>query len=419
MFCLVDCNNFYVSCERVFNPKLEKKPVVVLSNNDGCVISRSNQAKALNIKMGALYFKNKDFFKERGVCVYSSNYPLYADMSNRVMSVLKRFCPDIEIYSIDEAFLDFKTIYHKDLLLYAKEIKETVKQWTGIPVSVGLASTKTLAKAANLYAKKNFECQGAFEINDSTDIEALLSEISPEDIWGIGKQYLSILKANNINTALDLRNASDVWIKKNLTISGLRTVWELRGRSCIAFEMVSSPKKQIGCSRSFPSAVTKLSELEEAVSAYVSAAAKKLRRQNSLTSYVGVFLLTNCFNDRPQYSNRAGLCLVEPSSYTPELVGAAIKVLKVIFREGYRYKKLGVFFKDISSLENFQYTFSKSQNNRNRQNSLMNTVDKLNSSLGTDALKVASQGISQSWRMRQNKLSFRFTTRWSELPVVK
>jgi DNA polymerase V len=284
VYSLIDCNNFYVSCERVFNPKLEGKPVIVLSNNDGCVIARSNESKALGIGMGVPVFKCKDLIKKHKIQVYSSNYTLYADMSQRVMDTLAQFTSDVEVYSIDEAFLSLSEFMSLNLTEYARDIRSTVKRWTGIPVSIGIGSTKTLAKVANKLSKRNPQYGGVFDITSHTQMNELLEQIRVEDIWGIGRQYTKLLNQNGIYTALQLKNASDTWIRKHMSVSGLRTVWELRGISCIPLEEAPPSKKAIISSRSFGRPVESLEELKEAIASYISRASEKLRAQQSVTS---------------------------------------------------------------------------------------------------------------------------------------
>lgn len=300
IFALVDCNNFYVSCERVFNPKLRGKPVIVLSNNDGCAVARSEEAKSIGVPMGAPVFMYQDLFRRHKVEMLSSNYTLYGDMSHRVMSTLSRFTPSMENYSIDEAFLDLSGFDHTNLTEYAKEIQATVKRWTGIPVSIGIAPSKTLAKIANKLAKKNPMCKGVLDITNHPRLDDFLQSINLEDVWGVGRQYTKLLMRNRILTALDLKNASDFWVKKHMTIVGLRMVLELRGISCIELDELNEPKQEIIRSRSFGKSVTDLQELKEAVAFHTTRAAEKLREQHSIASYISAFIETNRFKiDEP------------------------------------------------------------------------------------------------------------------------
>jgi len=419
IFALVDCNNFYVSCERVFNPKLEGKPVIVLSNNDGCVVARSDEVKALGVKMGIPAFKCKDLIKKHRIHVYSSNYALYGDMSQRVMDTLAQFTPDLEIYSIDEAFLSLSGFTSLNLTQYGKHIKNTIKKWTGIPVSIGISPTKTLAKVANHIAKKNPQFEGVFDITEHPQIDVLLDSIEVADVWGIGYQYSQFLNQNGIYTALQLKNAPDKWIKKHLTVVGLRTVDELRGISCIPLEQVAPPKKGIISSRSFGRPVETLAELKEAVATYVSRAAEKLRSQKSVASCVHVFLTTNRFKDEPQYSNYATFWLPIPTAYTPDLIHYAHQNLEKMFKPGYRYKKAGIMLTGILSQQQVQLNLITPSYHPSREKILMKTIDQINARWGSDTVKYAVAGIQRLWKMRQSKKSPRFTTYWKEIPVVR
>ncbi|MDQ1266391.1 MAG: Y-family polymerase, partial [Bacteroidota bacterium] len=290
---LVDCNNFYASCERVFNPKLYGKPIVVLSNNDGIIVARSDEAKALGIKMGEPLFKIQDLVRRHNIQVFSSNYTLYGDMSCRVMRVLEQYSQDVEIYSIDEAFLSLWGMERNDLTEYCRNIRNIVRQWTGITVSVGIAETKTLAKLANRIAKKNPKFGGVLNLIGDPNIEEYLKITLVEDIWGVGRQYTKFLNNHGIKTAYDFVNSNDKWIKKNMTVMGLRTCFELRGIPCIKLEYAVPAKKAIVCSRSFGKPVIEKQELHEAVSLFTTRAAEKMRRQNSAASLLTVFLRTN------------------------------------------------------------------------------------------------------------------------------
>lgn len=330
IFALVDCNNFYASCERVFNPMLSNIPVVILSNNDGCAIAMSNEAKALGIKIGTPLFKLQKLIDDNGVKIFSSNYTLYGDLSQRVMDTLSTFTPEMEVYSIDEAFLSLDG-FNRDLDKYGREIRSTIKQHTGIPVSVGIAKTKTLAKLANRTAKKHKVLNGVLDLSSLPEatIDKYLNIFNVSDIWGIGEQNTKKLNNVGIYTALQLKNCSDQWVQNNLGgVVGLRTVWELRGISCIDIESVRPDKKAIISSRSFGLSVEELTDLEESVADYVSRAAVKLRKQNCLTGNLQVYLATNYFkpNDA-HYSNSASMLLANPTDYTPELIQKAITLL--------------------------------------------------------------------------------------------
>jgi DNA polymerase V len=420
IFALVDCKNFYVSCERVFDPRLAGKPVVVLSNNDGCVIARSSEAKALGIAMGMQAFQCKDLIKQYGVAVYSSNYALYGDMSQRVMGTLAQFTPDIEIYSIDEAFLSLTGFNALDLTAYARHIATTVRQWTGIPITIGIGPTKTLAKVAHKIAKRNPEFEGVFDITSHPRLDEVLDSVAVADVWGVGGQYAKLLNRNGISTALGLKHASDRWVKEHMKVTGLRTVLELRGESCIRLEQVAAPKKGIVSSRSFGKPVTTLAKLREAVAAYVTRAAEKLRAQKSAASWIHVFLATNPFNDEPQYSNFFTARLPVPTGRTPELIHAARQNLEKIFKPGFAYKRAAVMLTGIVRDNQIQTNlFMPYYYDNDRRNKLMKIVDELNARFGSDTVRYAAAGIEQPWKMRPARRSDRFTTRWQELPVAK
>ncbi len=418
IFALVDCNNFYVSCERVFNPSLEGRPVIVLSNNDGCAVARSNEAKALGIGMGTPYFKVENIVKKHNVKVFSSNYTLYADMSQRVVNVLNDFTPNLEIYSIDESFLSFNRHKNIDLTDYAKNIRSRVKKWTGLPVSIGIAPTKTLAKIANKLAKKNPMCQGVFNITNHSRIDDFLESVGVEDVWGVGPAYSKLLKYHRIHTALKLRDTNEDWIRKHMTVIGLRTVWELKGISCIGLEDVTPDKKEIVSSRSFGRPVETRKELEEAVSSYVTRAAEKLRSQNSIASYVTTFIETNRYKDEPQYNNSATARLSIPTDYTPELIENAHICLDRIYKSGYRFKKAGVMLGGIVPSNEVQLNLLVKQD-RSRDKKIMDALDEINLTWGTDTVKYASSGLEPKWKMRRRMMSPRYTTCWDELAVVR
>ncbi|HWP91547.1 MAG TPA: Y-family DNA polymerase [Thermodesulfobacteriota bacterium] len=420
IFALVDCNNFYCSVERVFNPKLRKRPVVVLSNNDGCVVARSEEAKTLGIPMGAPAFLWEQTFKNNNVAVLSSNYSLYGDMSQRVMSILSQFTPDIQFYSIDEAFLNLSGFSNLNLTEYAKEIKSTVYRWTGIPISIGIGPTKTLSKIANKLAKKNPMCSGVFDITNHPRTDDFLASVNVEDIWGVGRQYAKLLNRNGVFTALDLKNAPENWVKKYMTIVGHRTQLELRGISCIELDDLNEPKKQIIRSRGFGRPVTSLNELRESISTHTTRATEKLREQRSVAFHISVFIETNRFKtDEPYYGNLAGCSLPEPSAYTPLLIKYALQCLDRIFREGYKYSRAGVMVTDIVPEDQIQLNLYEHPRDVERDKSLMRAVDRLNDKWGSNTIRYGSSGIEQEWRMRRAKLSPRYTTNWDEILVVK
>lgn len=406
---LIDCNQFYVSCEQVFNPKLRKKPVVVLSNNDGIVVARSKEAKAMGIPMGAAFFQYADLFKAQKVHVLSSNYTLYGDMSQRVMHVLSRFSPDMEEYSIDEAFL---RIADNNPIAIAKEIKATVLKWTGIPVSIGIGSTKTLAKVANDISKKK---EGIFMFSDAAQIDATLENLDVEEIWGIGRQLAAALREEGIKNARAFKDAGDAWIKKRFSVVLLRTAYELRGISALFLNELPVPRKSITCSRSFGKPATKLKEIEEALASYTANAAEKLRKEELLPSFLTVFIMTSPFREQ-SYSNSWTMTLDEPSTFTPELTAKAKKALSKIFKAGYLYKKVGIIMGGFAPQTNYQPDLFRSDEKQTaKQKRAMQAVDHLNRRFGDASVRFAAEGIRQHWKMKRGNVSPRFTTSWDEL----
>ena len=338
---LVDCNSFYVSCERLFNPSIIKKPVVVLSSNDGCVISRSTEAKALGIKMGEPYFKVKKIVKTNNVKIFSSNYSLYGDISRRVMKTLKQFSPAIEIYSIDEAFLNLSSIKDEDLFEHANKIRKTVLKWTGIPTSIGIGTTKTLSKAANYIAKK--EKSGIVNLINSKKIDEILAQIKINDVWGVGQQLTKFYIKNGINTAYELKNVHNGWIKKNTNVCGSRTAMELKGIPCTPLETYQEKRKNCCVSRSFGKKVTKLEELNEAIATHCLNAAEKIRSDNQTTKRLTVFIRTSPFQkDNNYYANSKDIDLPFRTNDSIELVKQALNALKYIYKKGYKYQKTGI-----------------------------------------------------------------------------
>ncbi len=414
IFALVDCNNFYVSCERVFNPRLNHRPVVVLSNNDGCVVARSNEAKALGIPMGIPEFQIRQLIKEHQIAVFSSNYTLYGDMSQRVMETLSTFSPDLEIYSIDEAFLSLTGFASRNLSDYGRLIRARVKQDTGIPVSVGIATTKTLAKIAGDIAKKSDG--GVFDLTGA-DRTNILAKTQVADIWGIGRAHTHFLHNHGIMTALQLSEASDQFIRKHMGVVGLRLVMELRGLSCLELEQCPSQKKGITCSRSFGRSITQLHEMEEAISTYVSRAAEKLRRERLSVSSLSVFLHTNQFKDVTQYSNALTFTLPVATDSTPELIAAALEGIRKIWRDGFAYKKAGVMFLSLVPASQIQTSLFDAAD-RSRATKLMATLDAINHRFGAGTLQYASSGITKEWKASVNHCSPAYTTRWDELPIA-
>lgn len=414
---LVDCNNFFASCERVFRPDLLGKPIVVLSNNDGNIIARSNEAKALGIAMGEPYFKARPFLKKHNVHVFSSNYTLYGDMSHRVMDILQRIEPDVEVYSIDEMFISFPIGKKNNLTDHGRYMKALVKQWTGIPVSIGFAPTKTLAKLANRIAKKDPQHTGVFDMTVLEESDEVLAATKVEDIWGIGRQYTKKLNNHGIVTARHLQHADDGWIRKHLTVTGLRTVWELRGIPCIPLEKAPAPKKGIVTSKSFGRVVTSLEELGEAVTTYISRAAEKLRSQRSVTGSVSVFITTNRFKPKkPQYANSLMISLSKTTSSTPILIKQALQCLRKIYKPGYEYKKAGVMLTEIIP-DSWQQGNLFTEETSGKE--LMKVLDAINAKWGHSTVQYASAGFKKNWSFKREQLSQAYTTRWDQLPIVK
>ena len=418
MFALVDCNNFYASCERVFDPRLEQRPIVVLSNNDGCVIARSNEAKALGIAMGEPAFQKEEVYAKHNVAVFSSNFALYGDMSQRVMRTLAQHSAAMEIYSIDEAFLECGGLTADGLDRFGSQLRKTVKQWTGIPVSIGVAPTKTLAKVANHIAKRLPDNSGVCVLNKEETIEYCLKKLPVEKLWGVGRRYALFLRSWGINTAWDLRRMPEGWVKDNMTVVGLRLQKELKGEPCIPLENQPQKKKEICTSRSFGTMVTELDELKQAVSMYATRCAEKLRTQNSCTNLVEVFLHTNPFRpDLPQYKNVRFVRLPVASNSTLNVVQAALRGLQSIYRTGYQYKKAGVIVSGLVPSNTIQYNLFY-PTDEDRHTRLMTAMDKVNDREGRDVLRVAEQGFDRRWTLRQERLSPCYTTRWADFMTI-
>lgn len=418
-FALVDVNNCYVSCERVFNPKLEGRPVIVLSNNDGCAVARSAEVKALGVKMGEPWFKMKDLARKHGIIALSSNYELYADMSNRLMTLLSRFSPDQEIYSIDECFLGMAGFENYDLIEYGREIRQTVKQWTGLPVCVGFASTKTLAKLANHCAKKSLAgVDGVCDLGRLSDGERsrLFAALPVGEIWGVGRRLSAQLIARGIGTVEALRVADAKTLLREFSVVLERTIAELNCVSCMAMEDAAPNKQQIMSSRSFGQPVYDLDGLGEAVASYIAIAAAKLRSQASLAGAIQVYVMTNAFkpND-PQYQNGLIIPLPESTDDTLRLIKVALWGLKKIYRPGYAYKKAGVALMNFSNASNIQFgLFSTLKDNTG----LMRVMDQINQAWGRGTVHSAAEGLQKEWKMKREKKSPGYTTRWDELPVA-
>ena len=414
MIALVDCNNFYASCERVFNPKIENKPVIVLSNNDGCVIARSNEAKALGIKMGEPAFKIKCLIEKHNINIFSSNFALYGDLSKRVMNVMSAETDRIEIYSIDEAFLDFTDYASKERGI---AIKNKVQQWTGIPVSVGIAPTKVLAKVAGHIAKKHTKA-GVFMFDDESLIRRALNVFKVEDLWGIGRKNAKKLKAFGIHTALQFRECDSNWIRINLSINGVRLQKELHAEVCYPLELTRKRKQNICTARSFGIEIKELSKLKEAIGSYANTCAAKLRKEKSCCTSISVFLSTNPFRPKAkQYSPYKVIQLDVPTNDSMEIVKFAIKALGSIYRDDYIYKKVGVIVGRIVPQEQIQLSLFDSLD-REKRKSINVAVDKINATMGKNKVKLAVQGNGRKWKLKQEKLSPCYTTRFTDILEV-
>jgi len=419
-FALIDCNNFYASCERVFDPSLRKRPVVILSNNDGCVIARSDEAKSSGIEMGVPEFKIRKFVRERKVAVRSSNYALYGDMSRRVMETIQAVTPNMEVYSIDEAFAEISGRNHQEIIEKGKEIRRRVLQWTGIPVSVGLARTKTLAKLANETAKSDEKSGGVMALRSKHDHRNLLKGTSVDEIWGVGRNYSKTLKKHGIFTAWDLIQQPDSWIRAKMKVTGLRTVWELRGHSCLEIEHAVDQRKGILSSRSFGRPVYDLNDLMEAVSSFTERASEKLRKQNSLAGMITVTLVTDKYsNPGLPYKFGLNVDLETPTADLTTLISVARKCAAHLFEKGRKYKKAWVMLTGLVPDSEIQTGLFFEVDYTPQKKSLMDSLDQINSKFGNRTLHSASSGIDQSWQMKQQFLSPKYTTRWDEILTVR
>jgi len=408
---LVDCDNFFVSCERVFNPSLRKKPVVVLSSNDGCVISRSEEAKRLGLKMDP-YFKIKDFCKDNGVKVFSSNFALYADMSSRVMSILQDMAPEVEVYSIDEAFLNLSHIPSSRIDAFAKEIRDKILQDTGIPVSIGISSTKSLAKIAQTIAKKNKQI-GIYKLLNEDEQTKALTVTSASDIWGIGRSSSLCLEDLGIYTALQFRDANTSVIRKYLKLPGQKLQHELKGISCFEIEQIHEAKQNITVSRSFSRSVVKLDEMQYAVSEFVARAAVKLRRQNSVCAGVYVYIRTGMFDAGKKYSANTIEYFDTSTNDTAKIITAAKRGLQKIFKQGYDFKKAGIVLLNLEE-ERFKQ-LSLGEGASDKKSNILSVVDTINQKIGVNTLFYLAQGVNQKWKSSRNFCSKNYTTKWNEL----
>ena len=418
MFALADCNNFFASCERVFRPDLQGKPVIVLSNNDGCAIARSNEAKALGIKMGAPFFKIRDIVRRHNVAVFSGNMALYGDMSQRVRWVLEEFAPGIEVYSIDEAFLDLRGMKNIDFGAYAKRISAQCWKMTSIPVSVGIAPTKTLAKIASKLCKQYPKLRGGCYMYRPQDIEKVLRKFPIEDVWGIGRRTAPKLKARGVNTAYEFTQMPEGVVRMMLGIGGVRTWKELRGIPCLEFEDGFEAKQSICVSRSFSSEIYEVKELQEQIANFASAMASKLRKQQSVTSEMVVFAYTNRFReDVPQIHANTLVPFITPTAEERIIIAQAVSAAKTLFKQGFGYKKAGVIATKIVSEKHVIHSLFEDREAVEREHKITSALDTINAAFGQGTIKLAVQGSVEIKSSSENQ-SPHYTTRWSDIPLV-
>jgi len=421
LFALVDCNNFYASCEKLFAPTLAGRPVVVLSNNDGCVVARSAEAKALGIAMGVPWFKIAASAESQGVVALSSNYALYADMSNRVVEVLSAFTPDLEVYSIDDSFLDLTGFRHLDLVGYAQEIRQRVGRWIGLPVCIGIGASKTLAKLANHFAKKGPAFEGVCDLTslDEATRFRLFSETPVDEVWGVGRRIASRLSEMGIETAEALRRSDPDWIRAQFSVVLSRTVRELNGLSCLSLETVTPPKQQIMASRSFGNRVLDIEDLREAIAHHVSRAAEKLRAQGDEAGALTVMIRTNPFKPtEPQYQRTVTLPLTTPTSDTLHLIAVAQRMLDDVFRPGFAYHKAGIMLSELRSATTRQADLFGVPAQDTRRQAAMRVMDEINQKWGRGTVRASAAGHRAGWQMRRERLSPAYTTSWSGLPTA-
>ena len=422
MFALVDVNSFYASCETAFRPDLKGRPVVVLSNNDGCVIARNAEAKTIGVKMGDPYFRQKDLFRRCGVVCFSSNYELYADMSSRVMATLEALSPRCEIYSIDEAFCDLSGVRNCRVLEdFGRELKDAVYQNTGLAVGVGIAQTKTLAKLANHAAKKwQKQTGGVVDLSNLERQRKLMSALPVDDVWGIGRRIGKKLEAMGIKTVLELADTDIRFIRKHFNVVLERTVRELRGEPCLELEEFAPVKQEIVCSRSFGERITDYDAMRQAICSYASRAAEKLRGEHQFCRFISTFVKTSPFAlNEPYYGNSASVKLLTPTQDSRDIIAAATRSLDAIWKDGHRYQKAGVMLGDFFSQGIAQLNLFDDNAPRRGSEKLMEVLDHLNAKEGKGALYFAGQGIQQQWAMKREMLSPRYTTRYEDLLQVK
>jgi len=413
---LADCNSFYASCEKIFNPAIADKPVVVLSNNDGIVVALSSEAKAIGIERGSPLFKIKELVKKYDVQVFSSNYALYGDISRRVFDLLGDYAPEIEVYSIDEAFMNFTDV-NRDLGDYCRRVRKRINRCIGIPMSIGVAKTKTLAKLASKIAKKDPALKGVLDISKIDNLDNFLKTFPIGDVWGIGYRYATKLKSYGICTAYDFTLANENWVKKNMTVMGLRTLLELRGTPCIQIDDAIPDKKSIVSSRSFGRYITTKDEIIEAVASYATKAMEKLRKQKSATSLLYVFLRTNPFKNAQQYHNGVQINLPIPTDSTAEIINYAEAGVNQIFRDGYEYQKAGIMLSGIIPYNASQFALFDTED-REKMKKISITIDEINKKMGHNTLYYAVTGINKKWDMRREHQSPHYTTRWEDIPIV-
>jgi DNA polymerase V len=412
---LIDCNSFYVSCERLFNPKIIDKPVVVLSNNDGCVISRSVEAKKIGIKMGEPYFKVKDLVKKNNVHIFSSNYALYGDISRRVMKIIKEFSDKMEVYSIDEAFISLSFVENQRLNEYGKEIRERILKWTGIPTSIGIANTKTLSKVANYIAKKN---KTGVVVLDK-DIDEELKKFHISNIWGVGKQLSKLYIKNDIDTAYKLKNISNTWVKKNTNVLGAKTVMELRGIPCVDLQTIELKRKSCCVSRSFGKKVENIEKLKESITTHCLSAAEKIRGDHQMTKSVTVFIRTSPFDKhREYYSNSITIDLPIATNNSIELIKVAIDGLMAIYKYGYFYQKSGIILSNLNDAGKEEFNLLAPLL-ETKSKSLMHAIDATNTKYGKNSISIAQAGVSNSWKMRREHFSKIDTASFDSLTMLK
>jgi len=427
LFALVDVNNFYVSCERVFQPKLEEVPMVVLSNNDGCAVARSAEVKALGVKMGTPWFQMQDLARKHGIQAYSSNYTLYGDMSSRVVQVLRSFTPKLEVYSIDESFLQIETVLkqYQDTIELGQTIKQQVKDTTGLPVCVGIGASKTLAKLANHLAKKHQQFAGVCDVNamEKPELYQWMSETPVGEVWGVGRQIAKKLKAQDIHSVFDLLQAAPQMMRQQFGVVMERLCYELRGTSCLELEEVVPAKQQIIASRSFGKLVTSQAELAQSVATHAARAAEKLRTQNGMTGALTVFIQTNPFKQHePQYHQSVTIPLADATDNTLTLTNAALAGLKQIYQPNFRYKKAGVILNLISDKPTVQQSLFEDVESKGKSAHLMKAMDEINTRFGNAVIRSAAAGTNgskQVWQMRSGNKSPNYTTQWDELPVAR